>query len=107
MARKHEKQIAMSRLEAFLDTTQKLDPLLPFLWRCEEGRALRAVAPSTEIVPAVVVAAPWLPKLIKQTRHRFFVSRTEFIIDTHYKPIKQMGSGAFGVAWYAHGFVSM
>ncbi len=62
---------------------------------------MRALAPSTEIVPAVVVAAPWLPKLIKQTRHRFFVSGTEFIIDTHYKPIKQMDSGAYGVVWYA------
>ena len=50
--------------------------------------------------PAMAVAAK---KKVKQRRHHFLVSGTKFIVDTFYTPIKQVGSGAYGVVWYVHG----
>lgn len=32
------------------------------------------------------------------------VAGTKFVVDTHYTPLKQVGTGAYGVVWY--GFVN-
>lgn len=39
-------------------------------------------------------------KKIVQKRHHFLVSGTKFVCDTFYAPIKQVGTGAYGVVWY-------
>jgi hypothetical protein len=39
-------------------------------------------------------------KKVKQRRHHFLVSGTKFVCDTFYQPIKQVGTGAYGVVWY-------
>ena len=36
-------------------------------------------------------------KILKIRRHHFLVSGTKFIIDTFYTPLKQVGTGAYGV----------
>lgn len=40
-------------------------------------------------------------KKVKQRRHHFLVSGTKFVCDTFYQPIKQVGTGAYGVVWCA------
>ena len=39
-------------------------------------------------------------KKVNQKRHHCIVSGTNFVLDTFYLPIKQVGSGAYGVVWY-------
>ena len=39
-------------------------------------------------------------KKVKQKRHHFLVSGTKFVVDSFYTPIKQVGTGAYGVVWY-------
>jgi hypothetical protein len=38
-------------------------------------------------------------KKVKQKRHHFLVSGTKFVCDSFYAPIKQVGTGAYGVVW--------
>ncbi len=52
------------------------------------------------VKPGAAGAAVAAKKKVKQKRHHFLVSGTKFIVDTHYTPIKQVGSGAYGVVWY-------